>query len=195
MSAGEQKKFQTRGINHLALVCKNMARTVHFYRDILGFPLIKTVEVAGDEPNWGGMQHFFFDIGNNTSLAFIWYHNTPEAVPGVASAPVGGGMSAHGSMNHVAFDVAPEMLEVYRQRLLDHAIKVSPIINHDDSRATVSPEVNETTYVRAIYFTDPDGVRLEMAAWVRALTPDDAKIAPIETDAGPQLAAAAQKTH
>ena len=35
--------FEIRGINHLALVCKDMARTVDFYTNILGFPLIKTV--------------------------------------------------------------------------------------------------------------------------------------------------------
>lgn len=185
MSADDEKRFETRGINHLAIVCKNMARTVHFYRDVLGFPLIKTVEVPADEPGLGGMQHFFFDIGSNSSLAFLWYHDTPEAAPGVASAPVGGGFSAHASMNHVAFDVAPEMLETYRQRLLDNGIEVSPIINHDDSRKTVSPEVNETTYVRGFYFTDPDGVRLEMAAWVRDMTPDDILIPPREDDSRP----------
>lgn len=185
MADDGERRFNTRGINHLALVCKNMAETVRFYRDILGFPLVKTVEVASDAPRWGGMQHFFFDIGNDTLLAFLWYPDTPEAAPGVASAPRGGGLSAHGSMNHVALDVAPEMLEIYRRRLLQSGIEVSPIINHDDSRATVSPEVNETTYVRAIYFTGPDGVRLEMAAWVRELTPDDALIAANKKDSGP----------
>lgn len=185
MSSDREHRFQTRGINHLALVCKNMARTVHFYRDILGFPLVKTVEVASGAPKWSGMQHFFFDVGNRTLLAFLWYPDTPTAEPGIASAPRGGGLSAHGSMNHVALDVAPEMLDAYRQRLLDNDIEVSPIINHDDSLATVSPEINETTYVRAIYFTDPDGIRLEMAAWVRELTPDDAKVAPNPDDSGP----------
>lgn len=179
MANDEERKFQVRGIHHLALVCKNMARTVHFYRDILGFPLIKTLEIPS------GMQHFFFDIGNNTSLAFFWYPNSPAAISGVTHAPLAGGVSAHASMNHVALDVAPEMLEVYRQRLLEAGVDVTPIVNHDNSRDAVSPEVNETTYVRSIYFCDPDGVRLEMAAWTRELTPEEATIPPAATDSQP----------
>ena len=35
-----------RGLNHLALVCSDMARTVDFYSGVLGFPLVKTVERA-----------------------------------------------------------------------------------------------------------------------------------------------------
>ncbi len=186
MTHAEKPKFQTHGIHHLALVCKNMERTVHFYRDILGFPLIKTLEIPGDVPNWSaGMQHFFFDIGNETALAFFWYPNAPEAAPGVASSEPGGGRSAHGSMNHVALTVAPEMLDVYRQRLIEHGIEVTPIVNHDDSRLSVSPEVNETTYVRAIYFFDPDGIRLEFAAWVRELGPDEANTPASQKDSVP----------
>ena len=30
-------------------------------------------------------QHFFFDMGNGGSLAFFWFPDAPEAVPGVAS--------------------------------------------------------------------------------------------------------------
>lgn len=194
MSDREQMKFQTQGINHLALVCRNMARTVHFYREILGFPLIKTLEISSDIQHWSaGMQHFFFDIGNDTSLAFFWFPNAPEATPGVSAAPVGGGISAHGSMNHVAFDVSPEMLEIYRQRLLDNDIEVSPIVNHDDSKTGVGKEMNETTYVRSIYFTGPDGERLEMAAWVRELTPEDAVLPASEVDSQPLSSAATQE--
>ena len=36
-----------RGLNHLALVCSDMARTVDFYSNVLGFPLVKTVELPG----------------------------------------------------------------------------------------------------------------------------------------------------
>jgi catechol 2,3-dioxygenase-like lactoylglutathione lyase family enzyme len=43
-----------RGVNHLALVRSDMARTVDFYTNVLGFPLVKTVELPA---GWG--QHFF----------------------------------------------------------------------------------------------------------------------------------------
>ena len=50
--------FDIRGVNHLALVCRDMAATVAFYEGILGMPLIKTIELGG-----GAGQHFFFDCG------------------------------------------------------------------------------------------------------------------------------------
>ena len=50
----KNEKFDIRGINHLALVCKDMEKTVEFYTEILGMPLIKTIEL----PNNMG-QHFF----------------------------------------------------------------------------------------------------------------------------------------
>ena len=33
-------QFEFRGVNHLALVCKDMAKTVAFYRDVLGLALL-----------------------------------------------------------------------------------------------------------------------------------------------------------
>jgi catechol 2,3-dioxygenase-like lactoylglutathione lyase family enzyme len=45
-----------------------MARTVDFYSNVLGFPLVKTVELPA---GWG--QHFFFDIGGGATLAFFWF--------------------------------------------------------------------------------------------------------------------------
>lgn len=37
------KEFQLQGINHLALVCKDIARTLDFYSNTLGLSLIKTI--------------------------------------------------------------------------------------------------------------------------------------------------------
>ena len=59
-------KFDLRGINHLALVCKDMKRTVGFYEGLLGMPLVKTINLPQDSG-----QHFFFDAGNGDALAFF----------------------------------------------------------------------------------------------------------------------------
>ena len=177
----ENKEFTLRGINHLALVCKDMARTVDFYSNVLGMPLTKTIDL----PNGSG-QHFFFDIGNGDSLAFFWFPDAPQAAPGIAAPRVeqGDGVSAHGSMNHVAFDVAPEKIEEYRERLKARGIRVTRVVNHDDSASQVGDDVNDTTFVRSIYFADPDGILLEFAAWTRDLTSDDVRHAPAtEADA------------
>ena len=157
-------EFDIRGVNHLALVCKDMAKTVEFYRDVLGMPLIKTLDL----PNGMG-QHFFFDIGNGDSLAFFWFPNAPEAAPGVAAPaqlPGGGDIrSAHGSMNHIAFNVAPEKFDEYVEKLKAKGVKLGKVLNHDNSPNQVSAEVTDDVFVRSVYFWDPDGVMLEFAAW------------------------------
>lgn len=172
----KNKEFDFQGVNHLALVCKDMARTVDFYSNILGMPLIKCIEL----PNGMG-QHFFFDLGNGDSLAFFWFPNAPDGQPGVSSAAHGvlPGPSAHGSMNHVAINVPAEKIDEYYGKLIAKGIKASRIINHDDSPMQASLEMTPTTFVRSIYFYDPDGIALELAAWTRALgTPSDIAVKP-----------------
>lgn len=185
----ENKEFEIRGINHLALVCKDMQRTVDFYSGILGMPLTKTIELPA---NMG--QHFFFDIGNGDSLAFFWFPSAPEAVPGVSSAAHWPGdgeiVTAHGSMNHVAFDVSPERFDEYVQKLHDKGIPTSKVYNHDDSPMQASRTLHPGVFVRSVYFMDPDGALLEFAAWTRVLDASDVKHKPATAaDAKRELAA------
>jgi catechol 2,3-dioxygenase-like lactoylglutathione lyase family enzyme len=173
----ENKEFELRGINHLALVCRDMARTVDFYTNVLGMPLTKTIDLPR-----GMGQHFFFDIGNGDSLAFFWFPDAPEAAPGIAApdALVGRGslVSAHGSMNHVAFDVPAEKIADYRDRLIAKGIEVTELVNHDNSPAQVSRTMNDDVFVRSIYFFDPDGILLEFASWTKELGPDEVRHTP-----------------
>jgi catechol 2,3-dioxygenase-like lactoylglutathione lyase family enzyme len=165
------------GINHLALVCSDMARTVAFYTEIMGMPLIKTIELPFDLG-----QHFFFDCGGGDTLAFFWFPDAPEGVPGV-SMPKGRPdqaslTSAVGSMNHVAFNVSADRFEECRQRLIDAGVSCTEIANHDDSEIGISESMHPGVFVRSVYFQDPDGILLELAAWTRAMGPADVGIAP-----------------
>jgi len=176
----ENTEFNFRGINHLALVSSDMARTVDFYTNVLGLPLIKTLEIPG------GAQHFFFDCGNDTSLAFFWFPGAPAAAPGIAAAaemPGGGSIvSAHGSMNHVAFDVPPERFDECVERLRAKGVETSVVVNHDDSETTIARELHPGVFVRSVYFRDPDGVLLEIAAWTKSFGPQDVLVAPADAD-------------
>jgi CRP-like cAMP-binding protein/catechol 2,3-dioxygenase-like lactoylglutathione lyase family enzyme len=164
-------QFELRGINHLALVCSDMARTIDFYSNVLGMPLVGNIVLPDGKGN-----HFFFDIGKGDLLAFFWLPDAPKAAPGVASPRKNLGdsndpndfVTAHASMNHVAFDVPAEKIDEYRQRLLAKGIP-NTIINHDLSPRQYSETVNENTTGRSIYFMDPDGIVLEFAAWLRPL--------------------------
>jgi catechol 2,3-dioxygenase-like lactoylglutathione lyase family enzyme len=161
-------EFELRGINHLALVCRDMQKTVEFYSGVLGMPLIKTIELPF---NMG--QHFFFDIGNGDSLAFFWFPDAPESAPGISSPrtlPTGGELTTSiGSMNHVAFDVPADKIDGYLDKLRAKGIDAADILNHDDSEMGASKDVHEGTFVRSIYFFDPDGILLEFAAWLRPI--------------------------
>ena len=176
-------QFEIRGVNHLALVCSDMARTVAFYRDLLGMPLVKTIDLPG-----GFGQHFFFDIGNGDSLAFFWF---PTALqkrrPGISSSgqpadPRAPSLTAHGSMNHIAFNVPLDKFDAYYARLQEKGIKVSPVLNHDDSEWQVSRDVTDRVFVRSVYFFDPDGVCLEFAAWTKTFDDRDIAQDPMTAD-------------
>ena len=170
-------QFQIRGVNHLALVCRDMERTVDFYTNVLGMPLVKTIEFPD-----GAGQHFFFDIGNGDSLAFFWFPDAPEPAPGVSSPKALPGQgeltTAIGSMNHIAFDVPAEQIEEYGRRLAERGIACSPIINHDRSERGISKEMTDDVFIRSIYFFDPDGILLEFACWTSELTEADVSHAP-----------------
>ncbi len=164
--------FEYGGINHLALVCSDMARTVDFYTTVLDMPLVKTIELPD-----GMGQHFFFDCGGGDCLAFFWFPDAPAAVPGV-SRPTGrpdqGSLtSARGSMNHVAFAVAPERIDEYRDRLRAAGVNCTDVANHDDSEWGISEDLHPGVFIRSIYFQDPDGILLEFACWTRPLTAHD----------------------
>ena len=77
-----QERMQYCGVNHVALVARDMAETVDFYQNVLEMPLVKTV----DYPNNRG-QHFFFEVARGSYLAFFWFPDAPDAAPGVARLP------------------------------------------------------------------------------------------------------------
>lgn len=171
------RPFETRGIHHLALVCRDMARTVDFYTKVLGMPLVKTIELPA-----GMGQHFFFDCGGGDQVAFFWFPEAPAAAPGVAAPShrpdTGDARSAHGSMNHVAFSVPPEKIDEYARRLKEAGVDCSIVVNHDDSPSGVSADPGDGVFVRSVYFQDPDGILLEFACWTRELGPDDVRHEP-----------------
>ncbi|MGB3636650.1 MAG: VOC family protein [Rivularia sp. (in: cyanobacteria)] len=68
------KDFQLQGINHIALVCKDMARTVDFYTNTLGLKLIKTIALPD------GGQHLFFDIGNGDEAGFFLVSSSTTSI-------------------------------------------------------------------------------------------------------------------
>ncbi|PZU51067.1 MAG: VOC family protein [Sphingomonas sp.] len=172
--------MRTNGINHIALVARDMAETVKFYTEVLGMPLVKTVELPG------GGQHFFFDCGGGSAIAFFWWADAPPAAPGIASVRKfpGDDRTAVGSMNHLAFHMDQDELQAAIARLQAAGVEVLPIVvNHDDSDTTVSSKMHPGVFVRSVYFTDPNGIMMEFAASTREFGPADVRHQPARATA------------
>ena len=172
MSGNAEKEFIYGGVNHLALVCRDMVETVRFYRDVLGMPLVKTIDLPD------GGQHFFFDIGNNNLLAFFWFPDNADLPAPGTSAPaelpgIGDFTSDVSSMNHVALTVPLDKIEEYREKLIAKGFQVTEIMNHDRSKWQMSRTNHDGVWLRSLYFFDPNGVLLEFASLSRTFTAED----------------------
>lgn len=101
--AADRPPSSARGIHHTALLCTDVARTIHFYQDILEFPLTEIVE----NRDYRGSNHFFFDLGNGNLLAFFDF-------PGLDLGPY---QEVLGGLHHIAISVSPESWEHLRDKL------------------------------------------------------------------------------
>ena len=174
------EKMEYRGVNHVALVARDMAETVDFYERVLEMPLVKTVEFPG-----GRGQHFFFDCGGGGTIAFFWFPDAPPVAPGIASmhedVRKNGAKTAHASMNHLAINIPIEKFDTYAERLRSKGISVR-VLNHDDSPAGAAEQVHEGVWIRSMYFRDPNGIHMELAALTRAFRPDDVAHDPVDAE-------------
>jgi len=140
----------TRGVHHLALCCDDMKATLEFYADVLGFPLVHAMRVPHGvgvgprnrgNPPYEDLRHYFFDMGNDSLLAFF------EIPKGKEPA---GNRNAIGAMQHCAFVVTPERFDDIQARL---------------KRAGVPYQgpVEQLPNMFGVYFIDPNGIRMEFA--------------------------------
>jgi catechol 2,3-dioxygenase-like lactoylglutathione lyase family enzyme len=83
-----------------------------------------------------GSTHFFFDLGNGNLLAFFDF-------PGLDLGPYA---EVLGGLHHIAISVSPERWEHLRTKLTDAGVEI--VFEHKTS----------------IYFSGPDGERLELLA-------------------------------
>jgi catechol 2,3-dioxygenase-like lactoylglutathione lyase family enzyme len=117
-----------RGVHHLALCTDDMKATVDFYVDVLGMPLVHAMKVPpglGTAPGNRGnppyeeVRHYFFDMGNDSLLAFF------EIPKGQEPA---GNRNAIGAMQHCAFVVTAARFREVEARLKGRGIDyIGPI--------------------------------------------------------------------
>jgi glyoxylase I family protein len=122
-----------RGIHHAALICSDPERTIRFYQNLLGFPLVELVE----NRDYPGSSHFFFDVGNSTLLGFFDF-------PGLGLER---GVEAIGGVQHIAISVPPDRHAALRAVLDDAGIEYG------------GPQQG---IEESLYFKDPDGIGIEL---------------------------------
>ena len=133
--AAERPPSTARGVHHMALICSDVERTIQFYQELLGFPLVELME----NRDYKGSTHLFFDIGHDNLLAFFDF-------PGLGLQP---GVESLGSVQHIAISTTPENLERTKARLEERGVPY------------LGPDRGVTT---SIYFKDPDGIQIELIA-------------------------------
>lgn len=131
-------------IHHVAYRCNDTKETVNFYRDMLGMEF--QLAIAEDQvPSTGDpdpYMHVFLDAGMGNVLAFFELPNSP-AMDRDRNTPEW--------VQHIAFEVEDyDALMAFKTRLEDHGIEVLGPTNHG--------------IFDSIYFFDPNGHRLELAA-------------------------------
>jgi catechol 2,3-dioxygenase-like lactoylglutathione lyase family enzyme len=134
----------THGIHHVAYRCHDAKATVEWYRKHLQMDFV--LAIAEDQvPSTGApdpYMHVFLDAGRGNVLAFFELPNSP---------PMGRDANTPDWVQHIAFKVdSLATLEATKARLEAAGI------------AVVGP--TEHTIFKSIYFFDPNGHRLELAA-------------------------------
>ncbi|MCG5239908.1 VOC family protein [Azospirillum doebereinerae] len=132
-------------IHHVAYRCKDAKETVQFYKTVLDMDLIGAIAEdkvpSTKEPD--PYMHLFLDAGNGNILAFFELPNSP---------PMGRDPNTPEWTQHIAFQVkdVETMLSV-KERAEKAGLSVLGPTNH--------------AIFKSIYFFDPSGHRLEVAAW------------------------------
>ena len=131
-------------LHHYAYKARDAEETRHFYEDILGLPLYHIIQ-SDYVPSTGEYcpyTHFFFRLQDGSFIAFfdIGDDIKPEPSP---NTPLW--------VNHIAFRVnTVQELENTKARLRAHGVEVLGVTDHH--------------IFKSIYFFDPNGIRLELAA-------------------------------
>ncbi len=129
--------LRTPGFHRVTLVSGHAPRTIRFYRDLLGFELLPTM----DRGTGLAVPDLIFGMGGGrpgSLIAFLERPGAPRGRPGI------------GGVHHVALGVADEAaLLMWKRWLNQHGVATSGPINRG--------------YFKSLYFTDPDGQILELA--------------------------------
>ena len=146
-----------RGIDHLAFVTDDLPATMDFYTRVLKMQLVHVRRVPYEQdrgqPPYENLRHYFFNMGNDSFLAFFEY---PKGLDRADRDLPGG-------MQHIAFHVPKDRFDDLCAHVKSCGVDV------------VGP-VHLGGRFWSAYFYDPNGIRLELATSIA-----DASLSVIES--------------
>ena len=111
----ETRDSVTKGVNHVAVYCKDLDETARFYTEIMGMPLINVIDNR-DVPE---STHMNVDIGNGMALSFFDFPHIPRlnefATEGV------------GNLMHIALSINRARYDEVKSRLEENAIEYEEV--------------------------------------------------------------------
>ena len=145
------------GFHHVALATHDTAATHHFYTEVMGFDLVKTV--AAPTPTGGWSKHFFYSTGQSPTgeqgmMAFWEIHD--DSIGTDFAVDINKATGLPWWVNHIAFD-APTLDDLHRHRDRWRGYGHTVLeVNHE--------------FCISIYIRDPSGNMVEFCHTLRDFT-------------------------
>ena len=133
------RKLQSQGVHHITLTGADRQTSIDFWEGVLGMPFIF------DQPNLDnpGEGHLYFDPGDGRLITVFTNENRKPEGRRTPTDP--------GCVHHLAFAVSKATFSQAVERLDERGIKHSG--------------VKDRGFMDSIYFTDPLGLLIELAAY------------------------------
>lgn len=136
-----------KGLHHAAYRCRDSEETRRFYEDFLGLPLARAFEIAqtksGRETR---VLHSFYRLGDGSFVAFFEAPDTPFEFK-----------DQHDFDLHLALEVDEPTLREMFERGKAEGIETRGVSDHG--------------FIHSVYFRDPNGYVVELAAKTEADEP------------------------
>ncbi len=133
------RKLQSQGVHHITLVGADRRTSIDFWEGVLGMPFVFE-QPNLDQPS---ENHLYFDPGDGR-LITVFTDEERRPDPTRTSTEVG-------AVHHVAFAVSRATFQQAVERL--------------DERGIRNSGVKDRGFMDSIYFTDPLGLLIELAAY------------------------------
>jgi catechol 2,3-dioxygenase-like lactoylglutathione lyase family enzyme len=183
MTTAADIEFEFKGLDHVALVTRDMKATVDFYHGVLNMPVLHTLEYFDDAGELTG-QHWFFGVGDPSNpdahIAAFWWKDGFQALPEdanpITSRPPNPRATPIGSMLHLNLRVNPDKIEPYCAKLaalnipFRHSVRYFDPGNPGTMRVVNSMdkyvEPEDGALMSSVYVNDPSGIQVEFNTWL-----------------------------